>query len=209
MSNKGPATLTIVLIVVAVLVAGGIWYYVKSVSSPTQPVACTQEAKECPDGSYVGRTGFNCEFAACPNATTTSSTTSSTIAYRNTQYGFTFMLPASWKGYSILNSNWNGEIVAQPDRSGPVGPIITIRNPRWTQDNHYEDIPIMIFTIPQWHTVSSGTLSVSAAPFPPGELGQNNKYVFALPARYNYDFATGYQEVDALLRSNSLQTFNL
>ena len=28
--------------------------------------ACTQEAKQCPDGSYVGRTGPNCEFAPCP-----------------------------------------------------------------------------------------------------------------------------------------------
>lgn len=30
-----------------------------------QSKACTQEAKLCPDGSYVGRTGPNCEFAAC------------------------------------------------------------------------------------------------------------------------------------------------
>lgn len=29
-------------------------------------VACTMEAKICPDGSAVGRTGPNCEFAACP-----------------------------------------------------------------------------------------------------------------------------------------------
>lgn len=29
-------------------------------------VACTQEAKVCPDGSAVGRTGPNCEFAECP-----------------------------------------------------------------------------------------------------------------------------------------------
>lgn len=29
-------------------------------------VYCTQEAKLCPDGSYVGRTGPNCEFAKCP-----------------------------------------------------------------------------------------------------------------------------------------------
>ncbi|MFH1392973.1 MAG: Gmad2 immunoglobulin-like domain-containing protein [Patescibacteria group bacterium] len=28
--------------------------------------ACTQEAKQCPDGSYVGRTGPNCEFTPCP-----------------------------------------------------------------------------------------------------------------------------------------------
>lgn len=27
--------------------------------------ACTMEAKLCPDGSYVGRTGVNCEFAPC------------------------------------------------------------------------------------------------------------------------------------------------
>lgn len=30
------------------------------------PVACTADAKICPDGSAVGRVGPNCEFAACP-----------------------------------------------------------------------------------------------------------------------------------------------
>lgn len=30
------------------------------------PVACTMEARICPDGSAVGRIGPNCEFAACP-----------------------------------------------------------------------------------------------------------------------------------------------
>jgi len=29
-------------------------------------IACTMEAKLCPDGSAVGRTGPNCEFAPCP-----------------------------------------------------------------------------------------------------------------------------------------------
>jgi hypothetical protein len=36
---------------------------------PVQPppgVACTMEAKLCPDGSYVARTGLNCEFTPCP-----------------------------------------------------------------------------------------------------------------------------------------------
>jgi len=33
-----------------------------------QPKACTLEAKICPDGSTVGRTGPNCEFSACPEA---------------------------------------------------------------------------------------------------------------------------------------------
>lgn len=33
---------------------------------PTEPIACTQEAKLCPDGSSVGRSGSRCEFVECP-----------------------------------------------------------------------------------------------------------------------------------------------
>ncbi len=41
-------------------------------STLTQPVACTMEAKICPDGvNYVGRTGPKCEFALCPSSTPT------------------------------------------------------------------------------------------------------------------------------------------
>lgn len=36
------------------------------VSPHPTPKACTQEAKICPNGKAVGRTGPNCEFAACP-----------------------------------------------------------------------------------------------------------------------------------------------
>ncbi|HTK33346.1 MAG TPA: hypothetical protein VL335_02235, partial [Candidatus Paceibacterota bacterium] len=36
-----------------------------------EPVVCTMEAKQCPDGSYVGRSGPQCEFAACPSPNTT------------------------------------------------------------------------------------------------------------------------------------------
>ena len=32
----------------------------------TKPRVCTEEAIICPDGTAVGRTGPNCEFAACP-----------------------------------------------------------------------------------------------------------------------------------------------
>ena len=35
----------------------------------TKPVACTMEAKICPDGSAVGRVVPNCEFAPCPKET--------------------------------------------------------------------------------------------------------------------------------------------
>jgi hypothetical protein len=50
--------------------ANGIMCTIKSCngngSDPNQPVACEDIAKECPDGSYVGKEGPNCEFAPCP-----------------------------------------------------------------------------------------------------------------------------------------------
>lgn len=42
------------------------WWFKTAVSPEEEPIYCTQDAKQCPDGSYVGRIGPNCEFAACP-----------------------------------------------------------------------------------------------------------------------------------------------
>jgi hypothetical protein len=58
----------------------------------------------------------------------------------------------------------------------------------WTEDNPMQDIPIMVLTLDQWGEVTAEKISVGAAPIPPSELGRNNKYVFALPARYNSHF---------------------
>lgn len=38
----------------------------KNISNKNSTVICTVEAKICPDGSTVGRTGPNCQFAECP-----------------------------------------------------------------------------------------------------------------------------------------------
>lgn len=43
-----------------------------SVNNGNNGVMCTMEAKMCPDGSYVGRSGPQCEFAACPPMTTST-----------------------------------------------------------------------------------------------------------------------------------------
>ena len=45
-------------------------------------VVCTQEAMQCPDGSYVGRTGPNCQFV-CPTTTGASCTTSDGVTVNN------------------------------------------------------------------------------------------------------------------------------
>ena len=36
--------------------------------SASLPKICAQDLKQCSDGSYVGRTGSNCEFTACPSS---------------------------------------------------------------------------------------------------------------------------------------------
>ncbi len=35
---------------------------------PPTPVSCTEDAKQCPDGSYVGRIAPSCQFAPCPTS---------------------------------------------------------------------------------------------------------------------------------------------
>lgn len=64
MISKVYSIITILVLVAVATVVGGVFYFnYKTIS----PVACTMEAKLCPDGSYVGRSGPNCEFAKCPD----------------------------------------------------------------------------------------------------------------------------------------------
>jgi len=55
---------TFIIILSAIL--GFTAYAEDTTTGNSDPVACTMDAKQCPDGSYVGRTGPNCEFAPCP-----------------------------------------------------------------------------------------------------------------------------------------------
>ncbi len=65
----------VVIIVIALTVGMFIWYQQKVITignnlgniiSPSIQRGCTMEAKLCPDGSAVGRSGPNCEFSTCP-----------------------------------------------------------------------------------------------------------------------------------------------
>ncbi|MDO8561716.1 MAG: hypothetical protein Q7S05_02715 [bacterium] len=55
-----------VIVGVSVLILAGLWAVDVRIAEAPEGRACTQEAKLCPDGSSVGRTGPNCEFAQCP-----------------------------------------------------------------------------------------------------------------------------------------------
>lgn len=143
--NKSNFVLT--LLVVALIGALGFIVYDKVLYAPTnppvivvnttttQPVACTMDAKLCPDGSYVGRTGPKCEFEACPSTTTpppvegmetwkTTSTLQASFRYP-VDFGTTYIHPQDWppvlvlptKPYSCIES---GTEIAQAGQSKKV-----------------------------------------------------------------------------------------
>ncbi len=63
----------ITIIVLVFIVVAGLVFGLRKAEAPVsstpneeEKVACTMDAKMCPDGSYVGRTGPKCEFEACP-----------------------------------------------------------------------------------------------------------------------------------------------
>lgn len=131
------------------------------------------------------------------------------LTYRNTQFGFSFALPESWKGYQIVSGQWEGLAVGSGgEKPVQTGPLLSIRHPAWTAQNPRQDIPIMVFTIAQWNALQAGEFHIGAAPIGPSELGRNAKYVFALPARYNFAFPTGFEEVESILQSKPLRAFD-
>lgn len=59
-------SLGLIIIIGAFLISNKTSYYdVQSIGNSNN-IGCSEEAMQCPDGSYVGRSGPNCEFQACP-----------------------------------------------------------------------------------------------------------------------------------------------
>lgn len=134
-------------------------------------------------------------------------TTKNPIIYNNTDYGFNFSLPTNWQGYSIITDTWSGTV--QENIVTQSGPKILIRNPKWTVANPYEDLPILIFTIQQWDTYLKEDFFIGAAPIKATELARNNTYIFALPARWDFDYSLDYKDAQAIIASNPLHTINI
>lgn len=62
-----------IIVLIAVLAAALLF---SGCAQPAEPKACTEEAMECPDGSYVARNpALDCEFDACPEPQATPAIT--------------------------------------------------------------------------------------------------------------------------------------
>jgi beta-lactamase regulating signal transducer with metallopeptidase domain len=126
------------------------------------------------------------------------------IIYENKDYGFSFTLPSSWTNYTIIADKWKANYLDN-QKKHETGPKLTIRHPGWTKKTPRQDIPILVFTLSQWKDIQKDVIHIGAAPINPSELGRNSKYVFALPARYNFAFPKGYEEVQDIIDNNPLQ----
>lgn len=116
---------------------------------------------------------------------------STTSVYKNDMYGFQMTLSKDWSGYIVSTSTIK------------FGNAVTLRHPLWTKENPRMDIPVLIYTVEQWDKWLKTNFDgyPTAAPIGPTERGRNDKYVFATAPRYNYSFATGFEQVEDILKT--------
>src|SRR3989344_6628216 len=101
----------LIILVAAVLIGASAIIFLKNPNLIKQkPVACTMDAKICPDGSSVGRTAPNCEFAPCPptQPITSPDEISDWKIYKNEKYGFEFKYPLEW---NLVEKSYSNDIL--------------------------------------------------------------------------------------------------
>ncbi len=89
--QSGFASMLIIVCILVLLVVGIGSFYLGKQSLNSQTIqnpgtkACTEEAKQCPDGTYVGREGPNCEFTQCPSPSTSTTPSDETANWKTLQ----------------------------------------------------------------------------------------------------------------------------
>lgn len=109
--------IVIIIVIVLILVAVFVFGMGKKAEAPIlgnidegSQIVCTMEAKLCPNGSYVGRTGPKCEFTACPEIKNDDVATVKEFTIVGKNFSFTPSLITVKKGdkVKITFKNENG-----------------------------------------------------------------------------------------------------
>jgi len=96
------------IIVIVIILLAGVAYLVFININKAKPISCTQEAKLCSDGSAVGRTGPNCEFATCPEEISTEGWKTFTDNKQGIEFLYPEKLPTNYM--NIVESEWPPKI---------------------------------------------------------------------------------------------------
>ncbi len=101
------------ILLITIIGFGG-FVYRNAVEHPLQQVACPMDAKVCPDGTSVARTGLSCAFATCPSPNVTISSISLSFALPS---GFTeAVLPdatsiAAYESSAVVSSSTSDALI--------------------------------------------------------------------------------------------------
>ncbi len=149
MNSRGVVPIIVVAILALALTGLGLFIYLqKPAFIPPKQVACTQEAKICPDGTSVGRSGPNCEFPACPAIKPSPESTSSADmtnwkTYTNQNLGYSFRYPFMYS------------LVACTIDCGQMLDDLTLSPPHDQANIHYENIFINVSANSTGKTINS------------------------------------------------------
>ena len=131
-----------------------------------KPIACTQDAKQCPDGSYVSRTGPKCEFAACPVVDTTApiitslSNSSGSIGSKLEVHGRNLSGFEGDTNAWIENSRGAKGLLSGESGSNANLIKVTLNSPLCQEDNSYSGKPCSA-----WLNLTPGVYKIYTMPW--------------------------------------------
>ncbi len=143
---------------------------------------------------------------ACRSPGHPSQPTGLAVRYHDTKSGFTFYLPDSWRGYSVLHKQWEGQTYL-PANDATItvthGPVIVLRHPRWKASEPHQDITFLLYTRSQWDAEHQGKFSSTYyAGGTMVEMWHSRKYVFAVSTHDSKAELNGWREVSEVVSQN-------
>jgi hypothetical protein len=175
--------------------------------------ACSQEAKVCPDGTSVSRTGPNCDFSPCQAVQNNTSLQTANVkgaVYANTDYGFKLNLPEEFEKYRPM-------VEKEPFEKGKSYVFIMLPTtyPNWVTENRETHEKISgyesMFAVEIWdkavwdkelNSKECKETPYPACPYEPDVVGKNAKYVFAVSLG-NGDPTPDLEQLELKIRANN------
>lgn len=161
------------ILVLAVFIFCSLVYYFKAYYFKTEPVACTMEAKECSDGTFVSRIPPKCEFAPCPGE---KEGILIFLPKRNEKIKSPLKIEGQAKGFWFFEAQFIAELF--DDNGNLLGTAVLTAKDDWVTENFVAFGGNLEFNQP---SVSSGKLKFLSAN--PSGLVENQR-TFELPIQF-------------------------
>lgn len=143
--RSSPRTTFSVILIAAIIIAAA-YLRIRQVmvgtpngnTNTVQTIACTLEAKLCPNGTTVGRVAPKCDFAPCPgaananaNANTNAASNTNTLSnattlYTDSEFNFSLQYPSTWTQTKSSTGSADDRIANYSFTNGTDGVTLTV-----------------------------------------------------------------------------------